>query len=285
MSELYHLVLACPDKKGIVAAVSQFIAGYGGFIEDADQHADRGSGWFFMRYRVDLSDITCTVDAFFRCFESLAQQYEMSINSRAVDKPQRVLIMVSKQAHCLEDVLYRWRCGDLPADIIGVVSNHPDLRERTQWYGLPFYECPIVDGDKSQHFKEIEDLWTQLKPDLVVLARYMQILPADLCNQYSGRIINIHHSFLPSFVGSNPYRQAYEQGVKLIGATSHYVTADLDQGPIIEQDVTRISHRQNHSELERMGRDVERIVLAKALTAHLEDRVIIHNKKTMVFGA
>ncbi|MDF1760921.1 MAG: formyltetrahydrofolate deformylase [Coxiellaceae bacterium] len=281
---IYNIVLACPDKKGIVAAVSQCIAGHGGFIVEADQHSDFASGWFFMRYRLDLSDITCTTDEFFGQFDQLAQQYEMSVSSRAVQSKPRMVIMVSKQSHCLEDLLYRWHCNELPAEIVGVISNHPDLRQRTEWYGLPYYECPIEKGNKQQHFDAVDKLFEQLKPEVIVLARYMQIMPPQLCEKYVGRMINIHHSFLPSFVGAKPYSQAYEKGVKLIGATSHYVTADLDQGPIIEQAVTRVTHRQSLDDFVRMGRDVERLVLAKALMAHLEQRVIVHGQKTVVFG-
>ena len=284
MTLLYNVVLACPDRKGIVAAVSSFIADRGGFIEESEQHSDHGSGWFFMRYTVDLSDLICPVAQFFTEFSELEQQYAMRVHSRAVDKPQRLVLMVSKQAHCLEDILYRWRCNELSAEIVGVVSNHPDLRERTEWYGLPFYEIPIVDSNKQQHFQKVNEILDELRPELVVLARYMQILPVEMCEKYYGRIINIHHSFLPSFVGASPYRQAYEKGVKLIGATSHYVTADLDQGPIIEQAVTRISHRQTLEDYVRMGSDVERMVLTKALKAHLEERVLIHGQKTVVFG-
>lgn len=285
MSKLYNLVLACPDKKGIVAAVSQFIASHNGFIHEADQHSDFSSGWFFMRYTVDLVDLNCTVEQFFEELQELAQPYEMSIDSRAVDEPPRLVIMVSKQSHCLEDLLYRWRCGELPAEIVGVISNHADLRERTQWYDIPFYYCPIENGDKTQHFSDVARLLEELKPDVIALARYMQILPTELCDHYAGQMINIHHSFLPSFVGARPYQQAYEKGVKLIGATSHYVTPDLDQGPIIEQAVTRISHRQSLEDFVRMGKDVERMVLTKALIAHLENRVIVHGQKTVVFGA
>ncbi len=284
MPAIYHIVLACPDKKGIVAAVSQFIANRSGFIEEADQHSDHASGWFFMRYTLDLADINCPVEQFFTEFDTLAEHYEMSVRSRAAESHHRMVVMVSKQSHCLEDLLYRWRCKELPADIVGVISNHADLRERTEWYGLPFYHCPIENGNKQQHFDAVSQLFKQLDPELIVLARYMQILPADVCAQYAEQIINIHHSFLPSFVGAKPYSQAYDKGVKLIGATSHYVTADLDQGPIIEQAITRINHRQSLSDFIRMGRDVERMALSKALMAHLEERVIVHGQKTVVFG-
>jgi formyltetrahydrofolate deformylase len=285
MPSRYHIVLACPDKRGIVASVSQFIADNKGFIEEADQHSDYSSGWFFMRYKIDLSEISGCEEKFFTRFNELAQQHEMSFSYRAVESHPRTVIMVSKQSHCLEDLLYRWRCKELPANIVGVVSNHPDLRERTEWYGLPFYEFPIEDGNKEQHFQAVSKVLSELQPEVIVLARYMQVLPAELCAQYAGKVINIHHSFLPSFVGANPYKQAYTKGVKLIGATSHYVTPELDQGPIIEQAVTRITHRQTLADFVRMGRDVERIVLTKALIAHLEQRVIIHGQKTVVFGA
>lgn len=282
---IYTISLACPDKKGIVAAISQYITAHNGFIEEADQHSDHASGWFFMRYRVDLSDISESVDSFFAQFQPLADQFAMEFSYREINDHPRVVLLVSKQSHCLEDLLYRWRCGELPADIVGVISNHADLRGRTEWYDIPYYECPIINGDKQQHFDQVEQLLNKLSPDLIVLARYMQIMPQRLCDKYAGRMINIHHSFLPSFVGAQPYKQAYDKGVKLIGATSHYVTADLDQGPIIEQAVTRISHRQSLSDFIRMGKDVERLVLAKAIVAHLEQRVIVHGQKTVVFGS
>ena len=284
MPMLYNLVLACPDKKGIVAAVSQFISDRGGFICEADQHSDYASGWFFMRYTIDLSDLDCSTDDFFTDFDKLAEPHQMCVKHRAVKSHHRMVILVSKQSHCLEDLLYRWRCGELPAEIVGVISNHPDLRERTEWYGVPFYELPIENGDKTKHFEAVAGLLKELQPEVITLARYMQILPENLCEQYAGRIINIHHSFLPSFVGAQPYKQAYTKGVKLIGATSHYVTSDLDQGPIIDQAVTRITHRQSLADFIRMGSDVERMVLTKALIAHLESRVIIHGQKTVVFG-
>lgn len=283
MNAIYNIVISCPDKKGIVATVSSYIAEQGGFIEDAQQHSDHGTGCFFMRYVLNLADIAGSAEDFFNNFSAVAAENNMKVQVRSANKPQRIVLMVSKEAHCLEDILYRWQCKNLSAEVVAVISNHPDLRERTEWYGLPFYEAPIINGDKQQHFQKVTGILNELQPDLVVLARYMQVIPPELCEQYFGKMINIHHSFLPSFVGASPYKQAYEKGVKLIGATSHYVTADLDQGPIIEQEVTRISHRNSLQDYKRLGSDVERLVLNKALKAHLEDRVMIHGQKTVIF--
>ena len=197
---------------------------------------------------------------------------------------KRVVLMASKLAHCLSDLLYRWRSGEMEFDIVGVISNHDDLRDYVEWHDIPYYYVPVPTADKAAAFARTSAVLGEAAPDLIVLARYMQILPPELCSTYPNRIINIHHSSLPAFVGAKPYHQAYERGVKLIGATCHYVTSDLDAGPIIEQDVARISHHNSVAEMVRLGKDVERNVLATGVRYHLEDRVLIHGNKTIVFA-
>ncbi len=283
MTNKYNLIVSCPDRTGIVAAVSSFIADRSGLILEADHHSDLENNWFFMRYEIDADTLEVSLDDFKNQFHPLADQYKMSYRIRAANDKQNILIMASLESHCLEELLYRWQSCDINANVVGVISNHTTLKERTEWYKLPFFHIPVDKNNKEPHFTKIQNVIKDNNVDTIVLARYMQILPDNLCKTYSGRIINIHHSFLPSFVGAKPYTQAYHRGVKLIGATSHYVTDELDEGPIIEQDVIRISHRQDLKTYIRMGKDVERMVLARALKAHLEDRVIIHGNKTIVF--
>ena len=283
MRHTYHLVVSCPDTKGIVAAVSQFIAVHDGLIIEADHHTDINSQQFFMRYEIDADSLAISLDDFIAEFQSVASRFTMQFAIFDAARKKRMLILASKQAHCLEDLLYRWQSKELHCEIVAVVSNHDALRKRTEWYGLPFHYVPIRQN-KAEHFAKVNQLIADYHTDVIVLARYMQVLPETLCQQYSNQIINIHHSFLPSFVGARPYQQAYNRGVKLIGATAHYVTQDLDEGPIITQDVAHISHRQNLEEYIRLGKDVERLVLARAVKAHLEDRVIAYRNKTVVFG-
>ncbi|MCH9770403.1 MAG: formyltetrahydrofolate deformylase [Gammaproteobacteria bacterium] len=283
MQGKYHLIISCPDTTGVVAAVSGFIAKHNGLIIEADHHTDADSRWFFMRYEIDANTLQLSVDEFNKAFAKTAQKFKMNYQLVDACQPKRVLILVSKASHCLEDILYRWQSKELNCQIVGVVSNHEDLRERSEWYQLPYHYLPI-GKNKTAHFDAVSELINKTQADIIVLARYMQILPKDICEQQLGKIINIHHSFLPSFAGGKPYQQAYQRGVKLIGATSHYATAELDEGPIIEQDTLRISHRQNLTDYIRLGKDIERTVLAKALKAQLEDRIILHNNKTVVFG-
>lgn len=284
MNSNYHLIVSCPDQRGIVAAVSSFIAKHGGLIVEADQHTDIENQWFFMRYEIAANTLSLSVEAFNHAFATIAASYQMQYQFHDASVKKRVLVLASKQTHCLEDLLYRWQSKELQCEVIAVASNHEDLRKRTEWYELPYHYLPITTRDKAAHFTAIADLITEHRADLIVLARYMQVLPAQLCQQYHGKIINIHHSFLPSFIGAKPYHQAYQRGVKLIGATAHYATADLDEGPIITQDVVTISHRQSLADYIRLGKDIERNVLARAVKAHLEDRVIIYQHKTVVFA-
>ena len=216
-------------------------------------------------------------------FAPLAEQYDMQWRLTDTSKPKRVVLMASTQAHCLSDLLYRWRSGEMQFDIPCVISNHDELRSYVNWHNIPYHHIPVDQSDKTAHFADVATQIAQSRADVIVLARYMQILPPELCATYPGQIINIHHSFLPAFVGAKPYHQAAERGVKLIGATCHYVTSDLDAGPIIEQDVVRISHHDSVPDLVRKGKDVEKNVLAKGLRYHLEDRVLLHGNKTIVF--
>jgi len=277
------LTISCPDRVGIVAAVSHFIAERGGWIVEANHHADAASGRFFMRNVMRSESLAQGVEAFRRDFAAIAQRFGMDWALAESARRKRVVILVSRLDHCLVDLLYRWRSGELPCDIPCVISNHPDLRAYVEWHGVAFHEVPVTAATKREAFARVAQLYDDHGGDVMVLARYMQILSPELCARYAGRIINIHHSFLPSFVGARPYHQAFERGVKLIGATSHYVTEDLDQGPIIDQDVVRVDHDDTVEDLIRYGRDVERAVLSRALKYHLEDRVLLSGHRTVVF--
>ncbi|MCH8552868.1 MAG: formyltetrahydrofolate deformylase [Natronospirillum sp.] len=283
MEHVFRLTLACPDRVGIVARVSNFLAQYNGTIIEANQHADIREGWFFLRNEIKADSLPFDIDTFRQAFAPIARDLEMSWDVHDSRARRRVVILASKDNHCLADLLNRWHSGDLDCDIPCVIANHDHLRGLVEWHGIPFHHVPVDPDDKAGHFAEVEALAKEVKADTLVLARYMQILPADLCARWPLRIINIHHSFLPSFIGAKPYHQAFERGVKLIGATCHYVTEDLDAGPIIDQDVTRVSHRDEVAEMVRRGKDVERAVLARGLRWHLEDRVLVHGNKTVVF--
>ncbi|MFZ2290615.1 MAG: formyltetrahydrofolate deformylase [Halopseudomonas yangmingensis] len=280
----YRLVIACPDRMGIVAKVSNVLSTYNGWITEANHHSDNLTGWFFMRHEIRADSLPFDLDGFRRVFAPIAEEFGMHwhINDSAVRK--KVVLMASKESHCLADLLHRWHSGELDCDIVSVISNHDDLRSMVEWHGIPFYHVPVDPKDKTPAFAEVTRLIEEQQADCVVLARYMQILPPQLCQRFAHRIINIHHSFLPSFVGARPYHQAAQRGVKLIGATCHYVTEELDAGPIIEQDVARISHRQNVEDMVRLGKDVEKMVLSRGLRYHLEDRVLVHDNKTVVFS-
>ncbi len=279
----YVLTITCPDRTGIVAAVSGFIADRGGWVLEAAQHGDLSTGNFFLRIEVIAESLPFGPEAFAEQFGPIAGEFSMQWNLSDTDVAKRVVIMVSREDHCLADLLYRWRSGDLECDVVGVISNHEDLRTRVEAYGVAFHHVAVTGDRRPESFAEIERIFTEAGGDVMVLARYMQILPPDLCQRHRGRIINIHHSFLPSFAGARPYHQAFERGVKLIGATCHYVTADLDAGPIIEQDTRRIDHSDSPEELMRVGRDIERSVLARGLRWHLEDRVLLNGGRTVVF--
>lgn len=284
MERVYRLVMSCPDKVGIVARVSSFLAQYNGSIMEANHHADLEQGWFFMRNEIKASSLPFGVDKLAEVFTPIARDLQMEWRVTDSGEKPRVVLMASRDSHCLADILNRWHSGDLDCDIRCVISNHNDLRSLVEWHGIPFHHVPVDPHDKAPHFAEVERLIDNYRAETVVLARYMQILPPDLCHRLPHRIINIHHSFLPSFIGARPYHQAYERGVKLIGATCHYVTADLDAGPIIDQDVVRVSHRDQVEDMVRLGKDCERTVLARGLRWHLQDRVLVHGNKTVVFN-
>lgn len=277
----YTLTISCPDRAGIIAAVSGFIAQHGGFIVEASYHTDLESQRFFMRQEIRADSLPFAADEFCRRLGPLAQEFGMTWQLSDSAQKKRIVILVSKQDHCLNDLLYRWRSGELRVDIPCVISNHEDLRGFVEWHGIPFH-C-LDFADKHAAFEKSAALFEQHSGDTLVLARFMQILPPSLCERYFGRIINIHHSFLPSFAGAKPYHQAYLRGVKLIGATCHYVTEDLDAGPIIEQDTVRIDHGDSVDDMVRYGRDIEKTVLARGLRYHMEDRVLICGNKTIVF--
>lgn len=283
-SNTARLLISCPDRPGIVAAVSQFLYSHGANILDSSQHSsDPTGGRFFMRMVFYLQDLDVTRTQFERAFEDVvAKKFEMLWRVAYADQRKRMAIMVSKYDHCLVELLWRWRSGELKVDIPFVISNHEDLRKTVEGFDLPYQHLVINKGNKPEQEARMLELFNG-QVDFIILARYMQILLSQMITQYPGRIINIHHSFLPAFVGANPYKHAYERGVKLIGATGHYVTEELDQGPIIEQDVRRVSHRDSAQDLVLVGRDIERAVLARAVAAHVEDRVIVHENKTIVF--
>lgn len=276
------LTLSCKDRKGIVAAVGQSIVAQDCNIEESAQYFDKMSGLFFMRV-VFRSSEGVGADQFKEGFEPVGLAYAMDWDIRDMDVKQRVLIMVSKTGHCLNDLLYRWRVGQLPMDPVGIASNHEDWRGRVEAEGLPFFHLPITPDTKAEQEAQLEALVEEQEVDLIVLARYMQILSDSLSRRLEGQVINIHHSFLPSFKGARPYHRAHERGVKLIGATSHYVTPDLDEGPIIEQDVTRVDHSMSPDEFVAAGRDVESQVLARGVQYHLERRVLLNGDRAVVF--
>jgi formyltetrahydrofolate deformylase len=280
----YVLTLSCPDRPGIVSAVSTFLAHNGQNILDAQQFDDIETNKFFMRVVFTAADLAVELSALQTGFAAIAERFGMDWQMRDRATRRRVMLLVSKSDHCLVDILYRWRTGELAMVPTAIVSNHPRESYSSLDLGdIPFYFLPVTKQTKRAQEDEIWELVGQTQTDLVVLARYMQILSDEMSARLSGRCINIHHSFLPGFKGARPYHQAHERGVKLIGATAHYVTHDLDEGPIIDQDVERISHRDMPEDLVRKGRDIERRVLARAIRYHLEDRVILNGRKTVVF--
>ena len=276
------LTLSCPDRPGIVARVSALLFERGANILDAQQYDDQETGRFFMRVVFDPGD--GDAEAWRTAFSPLAADYAMTWTIRGRKERRRVMILASQTDHCLADLIWRWRQGELPMDITAVVSNHPAATfPHTDLQGIPFRHLPVTPDTKAAQEADLWKLIEETGTELVVLARYMQVLSSDLAGKLEGRCINIHHSFLPGFKGARPYHQAHARGVKVIGATAHYVTADLDEGPIIEQDVERISHRDTPAALVRKGRDIERRVLARAVRWRLEDRVILNGRKTVVF--
>ena len=280
----FVLTLSCPDRPGIVSAVSTFLAQNGQNILDAQQFDDVETGKFFMRVVFTAADLAVELSALQTGFAAIAQRFAMDWQMRDRAAKRRVMLLASKSDHCLVDILYRWRTGELDMVPTAVVSNHPrETYAGIDFGDIPFHFLPATKENKPQQEAAIWKLVEDTGTDLVVLARYMQILSDDLSVKLSGRCINIHHSFLPGFKGARPYHQAHERGVKLIGATAHYVTRDLDEGPIIDQDVERISHRDTPDDLVRKGRDLEKVVLARAVRAHLDDRVLVYGNKTVVF--
>ncbi|AHH21834.1 formyltetrahydrofolate deformylase [Nocardia nova SH22a] len=284
----FVLSLGCPDRPGIIARITSFIADLGGSIMEAGYHSDTDSGWFFTRQAVAASTVPYDVEELRERFTVLAAELGSQTEWKLLDsgQRQRAVLLVSRDGHCLHDLLGRAASGELPATIEAVIGNHPDLGEMTRAHGITFHHVPFPTdpAERGPAFEQVRRLTDAYDPHAVVLARFMQVLPATLCEHWAGRAINIHHSFLPSFVGARPYHQAYARGVKLIGATCHYVTADLDAGPIIEQDVTRIDHSDTARDMVRQGRDIERVVLARGLRWHLEGRVLVHGRRTVVFS-
>ncbi len=277
------LLLSCRDQKGLVAAVSDFLYRNDGNIVHADQHTDREEDVFLQRVEWQLEGFALHRDAIAEAFQPIAERFAMTWSLRFSDEVPRVAILASKLHHCLYDLLARWRLGELHAEIPLVVSNHPDARPIADEFGVAFLHAPITPDTKAdQEAHVVRELESQ-RVDLVILARYMQVLSDGFVRKYPRRIINIHHSFLPAFAGARPYHQAHERGVKIIGATAHYATPELDQGPIIDQDVARVSHRDSVEDLVRKGRDLERTVLARAVDLHLRNRVLVYGNKTVVF--
>ncbi|AJT64981.1 formyltetrahydrofolate deformylase [Streptomyces chattanoogensis] len=282
-SDQYVLTLSCPDKQGIVHAVSSYLFITGCNIEDSQQFGDRDTGLFFMRVHFG-ADASVDLEKLRASFSAVGDSFAMDWQIHRADEKMRIILMVSKFGHCLNDLLFRSRIGALPVEIAGVVSNHTDFAELVGSYDIPFHHIPVSRDNKPEAEAQLLELVREEQVELVVLARYMQVLSDDLCKALSGRIINIHHSFLPSFKGAKPYHQAHARGVKLIGATAHYVTADLDEGPIIEQEVERVGHDVRPDQLVAIGRDVECQALARAVKWHSEHRVLLNGSRTVVFA-
>ena len=278
------LLLSCPDRPGIVAAVAGFIAEHGGNIVDAQQHTDPQDNVFFQRIEFDLAEMAIAPDELPAVFNRVANRFGMEVTFRLTATRPRLAILVSRQAHCLHDLLSRWGSGELHADVGLVVSNYPDHADLAGFFGVEYLYAPVTKATKNEHERAIVNRLAASEVDVVVLARYMQVLSPEFVDRYVHRVINIHHSFLPAFAGGHPYRQAHERGVKLIGATAHYATAELDQGPIIEQEVVRVSHRDSVEDLVRKGRDLEKLVLARGVRLHTEHRVLPYRNRTIVFA-
>lgn len=278
----FILTLACPDRRGIVHHVSGLLLAQDGNILDAQQFGDEQTGRFFLRVHFAL-DNPANVEALKVAFQASEAKFDMQWQIHGMQKKSRLLIMVSKQGHCLNDLLFRAKSGQLPAEIAAVVSNHREFETLAQSYGVAFHYLPVTPETKAAQERRLLDLIDAENIDLVVLARYMQILSAELCSALNGKAINIHHSFLPSFKGARPYHQAHARGVKIIGATAHYVTQDLDEGPIIEQDIERVDHAMSIDDLTQVGSDVESLVLSRAVASHVEHRILLNGNRTVVF--
>ncbi len=283
MTHTYRLLFDCPDQIGLVAEVTSFISLLSGWITESSQHSEEANNWFYSRIEVKAESLPFDIDGFRQSFAPLAEKFSMNWSIVDSMQPKKVAILVSKASHCLSDLLDRWRSGDLPCEISCVISNHDDLRRQVDCCDLPFHLVPVDKENKPQAFNEIQSIVQSYEVETIVLARYMQILSEQFCDQYKNQILNIHHSFLPSFIGAKPYHQAFDRGVKLIGATCHYVTSDLDEGPIIEQDIQRVKHSDQVEDLVRIGKDIEKQVLARGLRSHLEDRIMVDGNKTIIF--
>ena len=279
----YILTITCPDTVGIVAAVSGFLSEHDAFITEAAQYGDPLSRRFFMRIVFTAGALCPPRSELEKRFALVAHRFQMIWQMNDANRRPRVVILVSKFGHCLNDLLHRYQTGSLPIDVPAVISNHEDMRSLVEWHRIPYHHLPVAKDDKGAQESRVAEVVDEMKADLVVLARYMQILSPDLCRRLAGRAINIHHSFLPSFKGAKPYHQAHERGVKIIGATAHYVTNELDEGPIVEQAVERVDHTRTPDDLVAIGRDIENVVLARAVQYHVEHRVLLNGRRTVVF--
>jgi formyltetrahydrofolate deformylase len=278
-----RLLASCPDRPGIIAAVTAFVAEHGGNVVDLQQHTDHADEAFFLRVEFEIDGFDLGRPDIGAAFAPVAERFAMRWRLAFTDHRTRLGLLASRQPHCVHDLLHRWREGELAVDVPVLISNHPDHAAAAEWFGVDHHHLPIVDGDRAAQEARVRDVLRAHDVELVVLARYMQVLSPGFCDEWAGRIINIHHSFLPSFQGAKPYHQAHERGVKLIGVTAHYATAVLDDGPIIDQDVIRVSHRDDVDDLRRKGRDLEVAVLARAVRAHIDDRTLVYGRRTVVF--
>ncbi len=283
MKNTATLLINCPDRKGLVAAIADFLYRHDANIVHADQHQDAENNLFLMRVEWDISGFGLTPETFAAAFAPIAERFDMKWQLKLSQQRPRVAIMVSHYDHCLVDLLYRHQSGELACDIPLIISNHKDTQRLAEFYGIPFHYIEITRDNKAEAEAQQFALFDAHQVDLIVLARYMQILSPDFVRRYPQRIINIHHSFLPAFIGARPYHRAFERGVKLIGATSHYVTEVLDEGPIIEQDIMRVSHRDQIDDLIQKGRDLEKVVLSRAVRWHIENRILLYANKTVIF--
>ena len=277
------LTISCPDRVGLVAAVAQFLAQQQVSIIEANHHTDTETNWFFMRHEIVYDSNVTSLEVISNEFDSIAQQFEMQWQLSPAERKSRVILLASKESHCLTDILHRWHEQELDCEIVAIIANHKEMEKYAHWYHIPFHYIDFKT-DKQAAFNQLEEVVDSYQIDTLVLARFMQIFPDALCQKFAHQVINIHHSFLPSFVGAKPYHQAYERGVKLIGATCHYVTTDLDAGPIIEQETSRISHSDSVQDMIRKGKECEKQALARGLRYHLEHRVMVRGNKTVVFG-
>jgi len=277
------LRLSCPDRVGLLALISNFIARHGGNLTEVHQYTDPDAGWFFTRMEIDTRTLAMDLPTLRQEFAPMATELDAEWTIRKAETKRKVIVLVSKLGQCLADLLWRWHSGALDFVIAAVISNHENLRAMVEREGLEFCHVPVEAHEKPAAFAKMAELFRFVNPDLIILARYMQVVPPELCAEFAGRIINIHHSFLPSFVGANPYQRAWQRGVKLIGATCHYVTPELDAGPIIDQEVIRVEHFHTADDLMRLGRDCERLALARSVRWHLHDRVLLHGQRAIVF--